>query len=939
MKTKYTFLAVSMLFFMNTALQSQTLTANAGQDLGICMGASAALGGSPTASGGTTPYHYLWSPSASLNNDTLANPWAQPLSTTTYTVTVTDALLNTATDNVVITVYPPVVANAGNDQSICAGSCAYLNSSGGISYQWSPAGSLSNVNISNPVACPLTTTNYTVMITDANGCSATDNILVNVVPDPVVSVTANPLSICSGGCTTISATGGTTYMWSTGAIGASFTTCPTVTTTYYLTVSTSNGCTGSGNVTVNVGNLSVGLSASDASCGLCNGSITATVLGGNPPYSYTWTGGSNLPILTGVCPGNYFVTVTDMTGCQGIDSVDVNNVNYLSVVLDSLQNANCSNNAAGNISVHADCGAGMYAYSWSNGSTTPSINNLGAGVYTVTVSDQNATSATASFVVSNTANIYASITVINTNCGNNGSATVHAFGNYPPFTYYWSDAQHQTTATAVNLGPGTYYVTVTDSLGCTYIATTYTLPLGCYNIIRGRIYLDSNQNCVQDIGEAGIPNKVLYVNPGPYYGTTDSLGDFIIMTPNMNNTLSAPYNMNAPFVITCPLTGTYTINFSQQGDTSLANNFGYYADPNYFDLGIHPGWTGASPGFTKTYWVLYYNNGPTAQNALIRFEYDSLLQFTGCTQGGVNYPTQHKIEWTLNNLQPGTYWNWSTKPEVYFDVPTTLPINTLLHSCFEILPISGDANPADNILCADEVVTGSHDPNSKAVSPVGVGAEGYISPNDSVLLYTIHFQNDGNDTAFTVVVVDTLSPYLNPATVVPGASNHTYTFDVSGQGIVTFRFDNILLPDSNVNEPESNGYLNFTVKQKHNNPDGTVIYNTAYNYFDFNEPVGTNTVKNTISTTLSIINELSDSKNIHVYPNPFTDMFNIEIPGVATYPCSITIFNDLTEKVLTTSINKPLSTINCSGLTSGFYFFRVVDKNGSTIGKGTLVVK
>jgi len=204
-------------------------------------------------------------------------------------------------------------------------------------------------------------------------------------------------------------------------------------------------------------------------------------------------------------------------------------------------------------------------------------------------------------------------------------------------------------------------------------------------------------------------------------------------------------------------------------------------------------------------------------NTTIRFTYDSLLQYDSCTIGGMHNPTNHTIEWVFNNFQHSDYL-YSNHVNAYFTVPVSASIDDTVHSYFEILPIVGDVCPSDNTLLSIEPITNSHDPNDKSLMPIGKNAANTILQNDSVLLYTIRFQNTGNDTAFTVVVKDTLSPYLDPATIVPGASSHPYTFDLSGNGILTFRFDNIMLPDSNVNEPTSHGYFNYSIKQKKNNP-------------------------------------------------------------------------------------------------------------------------
>ena len=139
---------------------------------------------------------------------------------------------------------------------------------------------------------------------------------------------------------------------------------------------------------------------------------------------------------------------------------------------------------------------------------------------------------------------------------------------------------------------------------------------------------------------------------------------------------------------------------------------------------------------------------------------------------------------------------------------------------------------------------------------------------DTELKYKIRFQNTGTDTAFTVVVVDTLSANLDVSSLREIITSHPFTYNVSGQGVLTFTFDNILLPDSNVNEPASHGFIEFTIDQHPSNGIGTVIENTAEIYFDFNPAIVTNTVTNTIVTITDISEKESITNSLNVYPNP-----------------------------------------------------------------------
>jgi uncharacterized repeat protein (TIGR01451 family) len=159
-----------------------------------------------------------------------------------------------------------------------------------------------------------------------------------------------------------------------------------------------------------------------------------------------------------------------------------------------------------------------------------------------------------------------------------------------------------------------------------------------------------------------------------------------------------------------------------------------------------------------------------------------------------------------------------------------------------ILP-PDDADPVVDIYCG--LVTGSFDPNDKTGYPLGVGVSHTVSPNGQ-LDYLIRFQNTGTDTAFTVVIRDTLDTDLDIFTVVSGASSHNYTFNMYGPRVLEWTFNNIMLPDSTADEPGSHGFIAFTVKQEDNLPDGTEINNTAHIYFDFNSAVITNTTSHHI---------------------------------------------------------------------------------------------
>ena len=298
-----------------------------GFDTSICAGDSIQLGGAPTSPLGTT---YSWFPNASLDNDTLANPMAFPTVTTTYYIVATNDTC-TAIDSVTITVNPAPVTNVGADIAICIGDSTQLNATGGSIYLWSPGNSLTDSTIFNPIAFPIDTTEYIVLITDANGCSAFDSVIVNVNPLPTIS-TGAAVNVCSGDSVQLTATGGISYLWTPGNSLTDSTifnplAFPASITTYTVTGIDAQGCSNTDTVTVVVDSLVItDLSNTD----ICIGDALQLTVNGPAGATYLWTPPTDLssttifnPITTTQVTITYFVTVTDLNGCTDSTSLTV----------------------------------------------------------------------------------------------------------------------------------------------------------------------------------------------------------------------------------------------------------------------------------------------------------------------------------------------------------------------------------------------------------------------------------------------------------------------------------------------------------------------------------------------------------------------------------------------------------------------------------------
>jgi hypothetical protein len=243
-------------------------------------------------------------------------------------------------------------------------------------------------------------------------------------------------------------------------------------------------------------------------------------------------------------------------------------------------------------------------------------------------------------------------------------------------------------------------------------------------------------------------------------------------------------------------------------------------------------------------------------------------------------------------------------------------------------------NGSSDIFCKE--VIGSYDPNDKTGFPYGVD-EPHCIEAEQEMEYLIRFQNTGNDTAFRVEIRDTLSAWLQPGSIRPGTSSHPYTWTLSGTGILSVLFDNIMLPDSNVNEPASNGFVTFRIAQKAENPVGAVIFNQAAIFFDLNEAVLTNTTYQTVCKDFLEINLVATASpapgkpRILVMPNPASDFVRLSLPENTLHNGEFVLRDALGREIRRASFNGTSAEIQREGLSSGIYFVEILE-NGVRAG-------
>ncbi len=394
--------------------------------------------------------------------------------------------------------------------------------------------------------------------------------------------------------------------------------------------------------------------------------------------------------------------------------------------------------------------------------------------------------------------------------------------NLPPGSYYLRmQAQHYTEGSGNWNSVGVPSTCVED--------IPFTIPnLGPCALITGTAFIDSNLDCAFQSSEPRVPNAIIEVLPGPYYATTSS-GNYAVALP-----ASGPYTLtlqhptveehcvNAPIPVTATVGSTAVKNIAMVSTVPL-------------DVSVTMASGPARPGFQLNYGLQVRNlTLPSTGNTTLTMVFDPALTYTGATPTPTNV-SGNTITWSQTAFSTNVSTrNYSVQLQVPPDVGL---LGTQLLATANIATANVDGFPANNTAIASVTVTGSYDPNDKlAVTSTG-DTQFWNLGQDEWIDYTVRFQNTGSDTAFSVVIRDTLPATLDPSTLEMRAASHAYTWNLTGQGVLKAFFPNIKLPDSNVNEPKSHGFVSFRIKPRLPVTAGMQLTNVAGIYFDFNPPV------------------------------------------------------------------------------------------------------
>ncbi len=470
-----------------------------------------------------------------------------------------------------------------------------------------------------------------------------------------------------------------------------------------------------------------------------------------------------------------------------------------------------------------------------------------------------------------------------------------------------------------------------------------------YNTVTGKTFIDKNNDCVFNSGDVGVggyfPHATVYYGAPwsssgyPSQSSSSANGDYNFLIqesyfdsvtlaidplyqftfPPNNNCSPYSYSINAlpqtglDFVLQCadidvrvncyssPARPTVPFNM-----TPSVSNFGCDTVSGTLNLIIDPNVT--------------YNPANSSNPADV-----------------VSGDTLKWFYTNITNVSNGAYWQ-SLMGGIELTPSAALNAGDVLN--FEIFTgvPSNDVVPSNNAYNFQIILVNSYDPNFKEVSPKGVGTPGFISANTEKLTYTIHFQNTGNAPALNISVLDSLEGNVIPSTLRILNSSHAMSPEWVSNDVVKFKFNNINLPDSTSNEPQSHGFVSFEIDMVQNLSELTEIKNKAYIYFDNNSPVITNNTLNTIEVLgLEEIN--GNNMTVTVYPNPSTDFTTISLNEFDAQSILTLKLIDVSGKVvLTNNFTSNKMVVNTTDLDKGVYFYSIWNQTTQQFVNGKLIV-
>ena len=438
------------------------------------------------------------------------------------------------------------------------------------------------------------------------------------------------------------------------------------------------------------------------------------------------------------------------------------------------------------------------------------------------------------------------------------------------------------------------------------------------NTLTGVVKLDTGLGCFDD-SSINLPGIVIKANQasGSSASLTNEEGEYTLYVGEGEYTLEGIYDLDY-YTISPDIEGIYFngVDETQEVDFCLEPTE-TVTDLNVTLLPI----TQARPGFQTNYELVIKNRGTqTVNQATVNFSFNETSQSFISASETVTSQNTNQISFVLNNLPP-----FGTQTiHLYMQTfePPTVNGGDELNFTTTLTPIENDYTPEDNTFDLSQIVVNSFDPNDKRVLQ---GDEITIEEADEYLDYIIRFQNTGTASAINVRIEDNLNSKLDWSTFQILSSSADFRVEITDETHVEFIFDEINLPYEGEDEEGSQGYIAYKIKPKADVEIGDVISGDASIYFDFNEPIITNTVSTEIVENLNVENyDLND--NITVYPNPTQDLLKVKV-STSLKVEQADIFNFQGQKLL--SLRKNLKSINLENLSSGIYILQLKTNKGN----------
>lgn len=462
------------------------------------------------------------------------------------------------------------------------------------------------------------------------------------------------------------------------------------------------------------------------------------------------------------------------------------------------------------------------------------------------------------------------------------------------------------------------------------------IPAGL-NEIRGFAFRDHNANSTYDANDTPEQQLLVQVSPGGKIYSTNSAGLFKLPADTqITYTLSV---LNTP--ANYSLSGTLNpITFTTSGNIDSSSQIILTPGNVVTDASIHlSSITPIRAGFDGFYSITCKNEGTVFLDSLdITLYLDSGLYYVSTTPAStpISVSTYNDtIQWRIYNLQPGATNSFLVR---YSFVGFTGTMGDSIFADASVNAWVTEIDTTNNYSTYVDTLVGSFDPNDISVSselltPAQVAAGTWLT-------YKIRFQNTGTYQANFVRVFDNIPAQLDLSTFqLVSYSHQPCTYTIDGNNTIKFDFPGIILPDSNHNEPESHGYIEYRIKPMNNLVLGDLITNRAEIYFDFNPAVITNDAVTVIDNATSLVEINAGNNDIRVFPNPSDDFIRVQLPeGQQTANTITVIIFDVTGKktVLGSDLNSEL--INVKSLASGYYRIQLIQNDGQVL-NGSFVRK